>query len=228
MKKKRPLLSHAHRKARLAFALHHQHWTVDNWSRVIFSDETKINRLGSDGRVWGYKHPGAGLEPRNIIGKVKFGGGSIMLWGCMAISGVGKMCQVEGRMDAKQYISMLDQNLLPSAVDHGLDGTDFVFQQDNDPKHTSRLAKQWFSDNSIDVLRWPAQSPHLNPIEHLWNHLKCKLNAYETDPTSIHQLWVRIQKEWDSITPETCYMLIASMPDRITAVLCAKGGHTRY
>ena len=50
MKKKKPFLSKKHRKARMDFALTHQHWTVEDWKKVVWSDETKINRLGSDGR----------------------------------------------------------------------------------------------------------------------------------------------------------------------------------
>ncbi|CAG8737237.1 14943_t:CDS:2, partial [Acaulospora colombiana] len=194
------------------------HWTVEDWSRVIFSDETKINRMGSDGRVWGWKRPGSQLEDRNVVGTVKFGGGSVMLWGCMTISGPGHMAQVDGRMDAKQYTDILSQNLLQSAKATGFQGTDFTFQQDNDPKHTSRLAKKWFSDHSVEVLRWPAQSPDLNPIEHLWGHLKRRLNGYSTDPKSIGELWGRIQQEWIEIPPDYCYDLIASMPSRIQAL----------
>jgi transposase len=228
IKVKRPLLERRHRKARLEFALCHQHWTVEDWSRVIFSDETKINRKGSDGRVWGWKRPGYGFEERNVVGTLKYGGGSTMLWGCMTISGPGHMTQVEGRMNAKQYTDILSQNLFQSATDTGFQGTDFIFQQDNDPKHTSKLAKKWFADHSIKLLRWPAQSPDLNPIEHLWGYLKRKLNAYPTDPRSIEELWQRIQQEWVQIPPDVCYDLIASMPSRIQAVLQARGGNTRY
>src|SRR3979490_1129390 len=51
-KKKKPLLIAVHRKNRLAFALRHKEWTVEDWKRIIWSDETKINRIGSDGKQW--------------------------------------------------------------------------------------------------------------------------------------------------------------------------------
>ena len=50
VRKKRPFLSEKHRKQRMDFALAHQDWTVENWKKVVWSDETKINRMGSDGR----------------------------------------------------------------------------------------------------------------------------------------------------------------------------------
>ena len=68
VKKKRPLLSKKHRQERLDFALSHQDWTVDDWRRVVWSDETKINCLGSDGWKWVWKKAGEGLSDRLVEG----------------------------------------------------------------------------------------------------------------------------------------------------------------
>ena len=64
----------------------------------------------------------------------------------------------------------------------------------------------------MEVLLWPAQSPDLNPIEHLWNHLKRKLAEYEVSPQGILELWERVQEECGKIKPEVCQGLIESMP----------------
>ena len=69
---------------------------------------------------------------------------------------------------------------------------DTTFQQDNDPKHTSRRAQKWFEEQKIKLLDWPAQSPDLSPIEHTWNCLKRCLLGYESAPTEVHQLWERV------------------------------------
>jgi hypothetical protein len=102
------------------------------------------------------------------------------------------------------------------------------FQQDNDFKHTSRKATKWFEDNDIQVLSWPAQSPDLNPIEHLWEHLKRQLRKYDNPPRGAHELWDRLVDEWNEIAPEVCQNLIESMPRRIEAVIKANGDHTKY
>jgi transposase len=228
VKRKKPLLSHRHFKARLDFAKKYKYWTIEDWHRVVFSDETKINRLGSDGRKWVWKQKGAALTSRLVQGTVKFGGGSIMLWGCMTAFGVGHSCRIDGGMDAKLYTEILEGEMLGSLELHNLCHQDIVFQQDNDSKHTSKLAKTWFLEHGVEVLDWPAQSPDLNPIEHLWDYAKRRLANHENTPLSLHELWERVQVVWDAIPREVCEGLIDSMPRRIIAVLRNKGGYTKY
>ena len=146
-----------------------------------------------------------------------------MLW-----DGVGYACRIDGRMDAELYTTILEENLGASMEHYGKDTGGIIFQQDNDPKHTSKKAKTWFKNNNIQVLPWPAQSPDLNPIEHLWFHLKKKLGEYEEPPRGMEELWKRVDEEWNKIRVEVCQNLIESMPRRVQAVVKAKGGYTKY
>lgn len=228
VKKKRPLLSQRHRKERLDFAISHQDWTIEDWKKVVWSDETKINRLGSDGRKWVWKKAGEGLSDRTVEGTVKFGGGCIMVWGCMLWEGVGYACKIDGRMDGELYIKIMEDDLQASLEYYDKDPNDVIFQQDNDPKHTCKKARKWFQDHGFHVMTWPAQSPDLNPIEHLWHHLKRRLAEYEVPPRGMMEVWERVEAEWNKIEPEVCQNLIESMPRRVEAVIKAKGGYTKY
>jgi hypothetical protein len=201
---------------------------MEDWKTVVWSDETKVNRLGSDGRKWAWKRPGEGLSDRLVQGTMKFGGGSVMVWGCMMWEGIGYVVKIDGKMDAELYTRILDDDLLASIDFYDKTPDDIIFQQDGDPKHRSKLAQEWFKNHKITVLPWPAQSPDLNPIEHLWEHLKRRLGEYEEEPKGILELWERIEKEWEKIPASVCQNLIESMPRRVEAVLRAKGGYTKY
>ena len=135
--------------------------------RVWWSDETKINCLGSDGRHWVWKEVGEGLSDRVVEGTVKFGGGNVMMWGCMGWDGVGYATRIEGKMDADLYVSIMEDELQEMLHYYGKTNTDIIFQQDNDSKHTSKKAQNWFKDNGINVIKWPAQLPDINSIKHL-------------------------------------------------------------
>jgi len=228
VKKKCPLLTKHHQNNWLDFATTHLHWTPADWAVVIWSDETKVNRLTSDRCEWVYKKAGDGLSDRLVKGTQKFGGGSLMIWGCMTWDGPGYATKIDGRMDAELYCQILEEELQESLAYYGKTVEDVIFQQDNDPKHTSKKAQTWFKDHGFEVLKWPAQSPDLNPIEHLWSHLKRKLAEYEEPPKGIQELWEWVEAEWEKIRVETCRGLIESMPRRVRAVYEAKGGYTKY
>ena len=95
MKQKCPLLFKHHRRERLDFALSYQDWNVDDCKHIIWSDEIKINHIGSDGRKWACKKAGEGLSNRLVEGIVKLGRGSVMMWGCMTWDEVGMACKID-------------------------------------------------------------------------------------------------------------------------------------
>ena len=97
---KRPYLSYKHRKARLEWAEKHWHYTAEDFKCVVWSDETKINQLQSDGMKWAWKKQGEGLTDRLVEGILKFGGENLMMWGCMIWKGIGYAIKIEGKMDA--------------------------------------------------------------------------------------------------------------------------------
>ncbi|KAI3375538.1 hypothetical protein L3Q82_003864 [Scortum barcoo] len=138
-----PLLKPVHVQARLKFAREHLDDPEEDWENVIWSDETKIELFGKNStcRVWRRKN--AELHPKNTIPTVKHGGGNIMmLWGCFSAKGPGRLIRVKERMNGAMYGEILSENLLPSAralkMKRG-----WVFQHDNDPKHTARATKEW-------------------------------------------------------------------------------------
>uniref|UniRef100_A0A9J7YBH3 Tc1-like transposase DDE domain-containing protein n=1 Tax=Cyprinus carpio carpio TaxID=630221 RepID=A0A9J7YBH3_CYPCA len=132
---------------------------------------------------------------------------------------------IEGKMNAAKYRDILDKNLLQSVQDLRL-GRRFTFQQDNDPKHTAKITKEWLHNNSVTVLEWPSQSPDLNPIEHLWRDLK--IAVHQRLPSNLTELERICKEEWQRIPKSRCEKLVASFPKRLMAVLDQKGASTKY
>jgi len=128
-------------------------------------------------------------------------------------------------MDSRVYIEILRNHMKPSTawlLPHPRDP--FILQHDNDPKHRSRKTCEWLGRNHVATLPWPAQSPDLNPIEHLWATLKRRVNSGPA-PATVDKLWERLKATWWCIDPAECRDLVESMPRRIEAVIRARGGH---
>lgn len=228
-KSKKPFLSRKHRQARYNWARTHRNWTVEDWKRVIFSDETKINIWNSDGIQFYWTRPGDPQQPFHLQPTVKHGGGPLMFWGCMTWQGLGYGCQIyEGTMKKEDYIGILNTTLRESLDHYEYQVGQFIFQHDNDPKHTAKATKAYLEEQGIEVLPWPAQSADLNPIENIWYYLKVQIGRREKKPSSIHELWDFVLEEWELIPLSLIQDLYESMPKRVEAVYKARGGNTRY
>lgn len=141
-KKKKPLLSKKNIKARLAYYSAHKDWTEDDWKKVIWSDESKINRYSTDGRSWSWKREGESLKPRDFIQTVKHGGGNIKVWGCVTAFGVGPIHKITGNMNKEMYLDILKNHLIETVENMPYPEKEVIFQHDNDPKHTAKLVKK--------------------------------------------------------------------------------------
>ncbi len=220
----KPLLNQRQRQKHLTWAVEKKNWTVAQWSKVLFSDESKFCiSFGNQGpRVW--RKSGEAQNPCCLKSSVKFPQ-SVMIWAAMSSAGVGPLCFLKSTVNAAIYQEILEHFMLPSA-DKLYGDADFIFQQDLAPAHTAKGTKSWFNDHGVTVLDWPANSPDLNPIENLWGIVKRKMR--DTRPNNADDLKAAIKETWASIPPQQCHKLITSMPRRIEAVIKAKGAPTKY
>ena len=221
---KKPFIPEKNRKARLEFAKEHQDWTIEDWKKVAFSDESKFNLFGNDGKQYVRRPRSTRMAPKYCIPTVKYGGGNVKIWGVFSSSGVGPLVLIEGIMTAQVYKNILQNNLVQYAASKM--GPDWVFQHVNDPKHTAKIVKAWFESQNINVLRWPSSSPDLNPIEHLWEELKRVVRG--RNATNKAHLFEILRVEWRNIPNTVLQNLIESMPRRCAAVIAADGRHTKY
>ncbi len=220
----KPLLNQRQRQKHLTWAVEKRNWTVAQWSKVLFSDESKFCiSFGNQGlRVW--RKSGEAQNPCCLKSSVKFPQ-SVMLWAAMSSAGVGPLCFLKSTVNAAIYQEILEHFMLPSA-DKLYGDADFIFQQDLAPAHTAKSTKSWLNDHGVGVLDWPANSPDLNPIENLWGIVKRKMR--DTRPNNADDLKATVKETWASIPPQQCHKLITSMPRRIEAVIKAKGAPTKY
>lgn len=220
---KKPLLNKKQRLKRIQFCKKYQHMTSDDWSHILFSDESTFCQFGSF--VNFVRRPkSTRFDPKYTIATVKHSP-KIMVWGCFSGNGRGSLYFIPNgkTVNTDLYLDILKNKLQLSM--HLLDCQ--VFQQDSAPAHTSRIATAWFRQNRVKVLEWPGNSPDLNPIENLWMIMKRKIRKYH--PRNLQELVYFIKKTWcTEINQELCKRLVSSMPRRLQSVIANKGHTTKY
>lgn len=213
----KPLLTEAHREKRMAWA----EANVDtDWNKVVFTDETTFKLFQVRKKVW--RRKGEVKIRQTVKHPLK-----VHVWGCFSAKGWGRICTFTKNLNAQLLTKIYQWGLLGTSKKwFGNDTSKWVLQEDNDPKHTSKLAQQWKAQNNVNRMAWPPQSPDLNPIENAWKVLKS--NVAHHHPKTKGALVRAIQNEWGRLPMEYAQALVKSMPRRIDQVLEVEGDVIMY
>ncbi|GFU85476.1 transposable element Tc1 transposase [Trichonephila clavipes] len=168
-----PLLNARHEAARLVWAREHRDWSVEDWKRVAWRDESRFRQFNSDGRLRIWRQAHETMDPAYQVSLVS----------------------VPTSLNAIRYVLMGD-HLYPFLLfcyPHG----NGVFQQDNCTSHKSQLATGWLNVHSsyFSVISWPPRSLDINLIDHLCNVLEQGVKGHHTAPTKLKELQ-KPEKHW--------------------------------
>lgn len=199
-------------------------WAKENferdWSNVVFTDESSFWAWVPTRRAWSLR--GQPFIQRSVKHPVK-----VHVWGCFCTQGFGVLHVFSGILNAERMLQIYKKALLKSTKKwFGEENDDWILQEDNDPKHRSRLCSQWKEENGITVLQWPSQSPDANPIENVWSAMKHKLQGKRV--FTIQQLTRHLREIWKSLPCTLAENLVKSMPRRCQAILDNHGDWTPY
>ncbi len=149
-----------------------------------------------------------------------------MVWASISADGRTDVVIVRGGLTADRYV---EEILRPHVVPYARRiGNTFKLMDDNAMPHRARVTNQFMQDEGISRLLWPAKSPDMNPLEHLWAHLKYRVDKHVKATTTLCQLETFLRREWARIDQGRIRRLVRSMRRRCLAVVAAQGGHTKY
>ncbi|GFX07289.1 transposable element Tcb1 transposase [Trichonephila clavipes] len=171
----KPLLTEFQRKRQLTWAREHSLWTIKDWEKIIFSDESQFCISGNQSSAYVRRRTHEKFSPQCLKPIIKYPT-KVMIWGCMSSHGVGRLHIVSGTVKAMDYIKILQNKLLPTARDlfTSFGNQSWIFQDDNAPCHRAKVVQKWLKVHTVNRMNWPGQSSDLNPIENLWFKLVMK------------------------------------------------------
>ena len=130
-----------------------------------------------------------------------FGGGSVMVLAAISSRGSSERVFLEGMQNSIKYVETLDQYLFPLCDKFRDDAV--IFQHDNAPLHTSRLTNTFLQERNLKVLKWPARSPDLNPIEKVWGVLAREVYSNGKQYFSVQELKDALNKAWKKLNEKS-------------------------
>jgi hypothetical protein len=190
---------------------------------VCWSDECSVEVRGTGvRRVMVWRMNEERFHTDCIAPSFKSGRQSVMMWGCFQGDTLGPLvlCPT-GKINAKDYCQLLEDRFLPF---WNCLASNSIFMEDSAPIHTAQYSKTWRANHGINSMKWPSQSPDLNPIENLWQQLKIAVEKRTVRPKNKEELVQALQEEWRNLGAKNRLgTLVRSMPKRVREVIKANG-----
>lgn len=198
---------------------------MTDWHQIVFSDESRFNLDYNDGRIRVRRYCDERHHPACIVERHTTRTVSVMVWGAISYQRRSRLLRIEGTLNSDRYIREVVEAEVVSFLQHTPGA---IFQQDNARSHVVRNVQAFFLAQQILLLPWPAHSPDMSPIEHIWNMIKRRLAHYPSPAITTNELWTRIEAAWQSISQEHIQRLFDSLPRRLEALITARGSCTKY
>ncbi|GFS81765.1 transposable element Tc3 transposase [Trichonephila clavipes] len=202
---------------------------LDNcqWSRVLFTDESRFSTRSDSQRVLIWREIETRFYSSNIKESHHYGGPRVLVWGGIMLNGRTELHIFDrGSVIGDRYC---EEVLLPHVrLLRGTIGPDFIFMDDNARPHWTLAVKELLESEDITRMDWPAYSPDLNPIEHVWDVLRRRIAARSHHPENTQQIKQMLIEEWALLPQEMLHQLVLSMRRRCKATIAVRGGHIPY
>ena len=130
-----------------------------------------------------------------------------MVWGGITVGGRTNLVFVDGTLTAQRYRNDI---LIPQVVPY-VTARNLTFQQDNARPHVAHANMNFLRQQNVNVLPWPAMSPDLSPIEHMWDFLDRQIRKRAQQPQNLQELRNALQQEWRNIPVHFVNKLMASV-----------------
>ncbi|KAK7099835.1 hypothetical protein V1264_017683 [Littorina saxatilis] len=151
-----------------------------------------------------------------------------MVWGCISHDCKLDLVTIRGNLTGDQYMRHVLEPVVVTHFDNHPLATRPVYMDDNARPHRSRAVVDYLQNNAVTTLPWPAMSPDLNPLEHVWDILGRRIQALQPPVQTLRELEAALHREWLQVTREQIRRLTGGMRRRVDAVIRARGGFTRY